>query len=60
MNEDHVRIGGLFRCCIESIIRGQAGAEGEIRGCTVGKGCDTHVVYRDGAWEWLRPADDRR
>lgn len=57
MNNDPVRIGGLFRCCVQSIREGQAGTDGEIRGCTVGKGCDSHVIFRHGAWEWLRPLD---
>lgn len=59
MSADPIRIGGLFRCCIESIRDGQPGVEGEIRGCTVGRGCGEHVVFRDGVWEWLpdRPVE---
>lgn len=59
MTPDAIRPGGLFRCCIASIMQADQppGTEGEIRGCTIGKGCDARVVFRIGAWEWLRPKD---
>lgn len=54
MKREAIRPGGLFRCCVQSLLDAASPAkDGEIRGCTVGKGCDARVIYRFGAWEWL-------
>lgn len=47
-----IRIGGLMRCCIESLNDAPAEpAEGETFRC---KWChdEAGMVFRDGAWQW--------
>ncbi len=56
MAEHAIRIGGLMRCCIETLNdRARTGEphEGEKIEC---KYAPRHsaMIYRDGAWEWLK------
>lgn len=48
-----VRIGGLMRCCTETL-RVDAGwaKEGQVLACLY---CSHSMRLRDGAWEWNRP-----
>jgi hypothetical protein len=49
---DKIRIGGLMRCCIETIrVREQSGVEGEVQPC---KWCSSSTRFVGGAWEWNR------
>lgn len=50
----NVRIGGLLRCCIETLLArdDRRPVEGDVQDCTVGRGCKTRTRFRDGAWEW--------
>lgn len=51
---DHVRLGGLMRCCTETLSeRTTPGTDGEIQPC---KYCTQSTIFRDGAWEWNRPS----
>jgi len=56
---DGVRIGGLMRCCIESVgdlyPNGPAriAVEGQTLQCKYAPDSDLHrMIFRDGAWEW--------
>ena len=51
-----VRQGGLYRCCIETLkhYTGEP-KEGDVLGCAF---CNALMVWRDGAWEWKRDAED--
>ena len=51
MSEQRVRLGGLMRCCIESITgeNSASPAEGDTLQCGW---CSSEVRFRDGAWEW--------
>lgn len=59
MNKNEVRIGGLFRCCVETAetYDGAEPQNGSILSCKYCK--DGVLVWRDGAWEWSRLADLR-
>lgn len=46
-----IRIGGLMRCCIETVRAVGAGREGETVEC---EHCAHRMVWHDGAWEWSR------
>jgi len=54
---DKIKIGGLLRCCIETIDDlyaqgpGHRAAEGDVLPC---KYCSHSVTFRSGAWEWNR------
>jgi hypothetical protein len=51
-----VRIGGLMRCCIESLSDAPAEPnEGDTFRC---KWCsdEAGMVFRDGAWQWAAAA----
>lgn len=50
---DNVHIGGLMRCCIESLHQDPLygkGKEGDKVEC---KWCKDGIVFRDGAWRWV-------
>lgn len=54
-----VRSGGLMRCCEATLSTAMAIAEvapqeGDVLAC---KYCSSTMRFRDGAWEWNRPAD---
>lgn len=50
---DPIRMGGLMRCCIQTIReREQPGTEGETQPC---RWCTSTSRFRDGAWEWISP-----
>lgn len=55
---EHIRIGGLFRCCTATVSETMAERtarggpkEGERLTCRYCK--KETMVYRDGAWEWV-------
>lgn len=53
MSRDKIRIGGLMRCCLETLDeRTEPGAEGDEQAC---KYCSHSARFRDGAWEWNWP-----
>jgi hypothetical protein len=46
------RLGGLMRCCAQTLIEYQGEEkEGTVISCTW---CSSKLVVRDGAWEWQR------
>ena len=46
-----VRIGGLYRCCVDTAAEHGDGAEGDRLTCRY---CQQEtMVYRLGAWEWV-------
>lgn len=51
MAEPRIRIGGLMRCCIQSIQEYEdvAPADDDWLQCAH---CNEALIYRDGAWEW--------
>lgn len=55
---DHVRIGGLMRCCRESISDlypegpGLVAREGQELQCKFSESKNHRMRFRDGAWEW--------
>lgn len=48
-----IRIGGLFRCCIDNILNAPESEEkeGNIIMCPV---CKDQAVFKQGAWEWKK------
>jgi hypothetical protein len=53
LRELPLRIGGVMRCCIETLDTALVTeVEGEILSC---KYCDSSLRIRDGAWEWNQP-----
>lgn len=61
MVEARIRIGGLMRCCIETINeKMEAATTAPSEGDTLS--CKYHddnggMIFRDGAWEWNRPEE---
>lgn len=58
---DKIRIGGLMRCCIETVNilyaenPGMAATEGQTLQCKYApEDPDHRMRFRDGAWEWDR------
>lgn len=58
MSGQSVRIGGLFRCCIQSVqerfdegVTSIDPPDGEAWKCRY---CSEWVMFRDGAWEWAK------
>jgi hypothetical protein len=50
VSREPVRIGGLMRCCLETIREyDKPGVEGDIVNC---KYCSSSMRFRDGVWEW--------
>lgn len=55
MTEPRVRIGGLMRCCIATLLElpecldPVEGAEVSCKYCSAGR-----MIFRDSAWEWKR------
>lgn len=53
MESESIRIGGLFRCCIDFLrtrtVPAQPDERAQCPRCLAG------VVYRGGAWEWAGP-----
>lgn len=56
---DRVRIGGLMRCCLETVSDlypdgpGALAAEGQRLQCKYAADNPEHrMIFRDGAWEW--------
>ena len=54
---DRIRIGGLMRCCIESIQAAPGGREGDVIPCKYHPQDGDQARFTDGAWEWIRPAE---
>jgi hypothetical protein len=55
MNTDLIAHGGLMRCDVQTIRdRFTPGVEGEIQQCQYTDSPDHRMVFRDGAWRWLR------
>lgn len=57
---DKIRIGGLMRCCIETVGDlypdgpAQTAHQGQILQCKYAEDNPEHrMIFRDGAWEWL-------
>lgn len=51
MAVEPIKIGGLMRCCIETLQeRTEPGAEGEEQPC---KHCSSAAVLDGGAWRWI-------
>jgi len=51
-NGQKVEIGGLFRCCIETLSimeQNHFPVEGDIIKCPI---CKDELIFTDGAWEW--------
>ena len=48
-----IRIGGLYRCCVEEIngLDDAEDSEGDTLQC---EHCKAWMTYRDGAWEWKK------
>ena len=46
-----INIGGLLRCCIESLESDERTEEGAVHVC---KYCKTAIKIVDGAWSWVR------
>lgn len=59
---DKIRIGGLMRCCIETIRElyaadpGHQANDGDMLEC---QWHETRMRFRDGAWEWDKHPDGR-
>lgn len=52
INEWPVRIGGLMRCCTETLrVSAEWAKEGQVVACLY---CPDSMRLRDGAWEWNR------
>ena len=50
---DKVRIGGLYRCCLETLEESNPfGIEGDEISCVY---CGDYMRFNDGAWEWSGP-----
>lgn len=57
---DQIMAGGLMRCCIGSLLKDKKygkGREGDRVSCRYCE--DTGMVFREGAWRWDIPADER-
>ncbi len=61
---DRVRIGGLMRCCLETIDdlypdgRTAIATEGQALQCKYAPDNPEHrMIFRDGAWEWDHPRE---
>lgn len=56
-----LRIGGVMRCCSETLFRYQENNgiedEGTVLPC---KWCRSSLIVRDGAWEWNRGAENEK
>jgi hypothetical protein len=54
---DKVKIGGLMRCCLETLQEyypngpEARAAEGDLLRC---KYCSSSMIFRSGSWEWNR------
>lgn len=50
-----LRIGGVMRCCIHTlnVAKNLFEVEGEVLKCSF---CTSSLIFRDGEWEWNRPA----
>lgn len=55
MPDDGVKIGGLMRCCLQTLDEHYPNgpeakaAEGEILSC---KWCSSSMIFHDGYWRW--------
>lgn len=58
-----IDIGGLMRCCLDSIDKLAAESpdmmvpEGQRLQCRHTEDPTHSIIYRDGAWRWNRPGD---
>jgi hypothetical protein len=53
---DRIRIGGLFRCCIETAHAAPPASEGDLLACPHHADPEKpQMIFRDGAWEWVGP-----
>lgn len=64
-DNDRIEIGGMMRCCSETISDlypdgpGRVATEGQTLQCKYVPDRDTHrVIFRDGYWRWDRTEPD--
>ena len=48
-----IRVGGLFRCCLDRVEYPKTPHKGELLDCP--HGCGERMIYWNDAWEWFRP-----
>lgn len=59
MVEYRVRIGGLLRCCLQSLAEAMEVSitpptEGDLHLCKYGKNSVPELIFKDGVWQWNR------
>jgi hypothetical protein len=53
---DKRAIGGLLRCCLQSIDEAPDGKEGDVIGCRFhADQAEPQAKFADGAWRWVGP-----